>query len=133
MPQDQNKPPDRTHCQEVTPFETKDGSLIRELMHPSLHACENMSLAEATVAAGQSTQLHFHPNTEEFYYILSGKGLMRLAEQCFNVLPGDSIAIPPGTTHNIKNTGNDPLRLLCCCSPAYSHDDTVLLEGNDLS
>lgn len=27
-----------------------------------------------------------------------------------------------------KNTGKTPLKILCCCSPAYSNEDTELLE-----
>ncbi|MEA2311536.1 MAG: hypothetical protein QOE28_1504, partial [Solirubrobacteraceae bacterium] len=39
------------------------------------------------------------------------------------------VVIAPGTPHQLLNDGGDPLVLLCCCSPAYSHDDTVLLEA----
>ena len=42
--------------------------------------------------------------------------------------PGDAIAIPPGQAHKLWNTGDEPLRLLCCCAPGYEHDDTVLIE-----
>ena len=35
----------------VNPFTTKDGSIIRELMHPSVHGNANQSPAEAIVAA----------------------------------------------------------------------------------
>jgi len=41
--------------------------------------------------------------------------------------PGDTICIPPGTPHCIENTGIEALHLLCCCAPAYAHDDTELL------
>jgi mannose-6-phosphate isomerase-like protein (cupin superfamily) len=34
--------------------------------------------------------------------------------------------IPPGTRHKLWNTGPEPLKLLCCCAPPYSHEDTVL-------
>jgi hypothetical protein len=27
------------------------------------------------------------------------------------------------------NTGDGALKLLCCCAPAYSNDDTVLTGG----
>jgi mannose-6-phosphate isomerase-like protein (cupin superfamily) len=37
--------------------------------------------------------------------------------------------IAPGVPHKLWNAGPDPLVLLCCCAPPYSHDDTVLLEG----
>ena len=110
----------------ITPYITKDGSGIRELMHPAVHGNQNQSLAEATVAPGATTQLHKHLKTEELYHITRGQGLMTLGDTCFEVYLGDTICIKPGTPHCIENTGNEPLVLLCCCSPAYSHDDTVL-------
>ena len=36
--------------------------------------------------------------------------------------------IAPGTAHKLWNTGDDPLVLLCCCSPPYADADTELLE-----
>lgn len=53
---------------------------------------------------------------------------MTLGEEVFEVGQGDSILILPETAHCIEAVGNEPLRILCCCSPAYAHDDTELLE-----
>jgi mannose-6-phosphate isomerase-like protein (cupin superfamily) len=36
----------------------------------------------------------------------------------------------PGTPHCIEALGEAPLRILCCCAPAYAHEDTELLEGD---
>jgi mannose-6-phosphate isomerase-like protein (cupin superfamily) len=108
-------------------FETKDGSAIRELMHPRTHAAQAQSLAEATVAPGATTRLHRHRVTEELYYIESGRGLMTLDAREFEVQAGDTVCIRPGTPHRISNIGDEPLRLLCCCSPAYRDQDTDLL------
>lgn len=112
----------------VTPFITKDGSEIRELLAHRNSCIRNQSLAEATVPAGGETAEHYHPQTEEIYYILYGSGLMTCGDQQQSVGPGDAIAIPPGTPHKIANTGEIPLRFLCCCAPSYEHDDTVLVE-----
>jgi mannose-6-phosphate isomerase-like protein (cupin superfamily) len=117
----------RTRATEIKTYETKDGSLIKELMHPDSHANKNQSLAEAIVPPGCITALHKHQKTEELYYITSGKGRMTLGDQQFEVEPGDSICINPGTAHCIENIDQEDLRFLCCCSPAYSHDDTELL------
>lgn len=119
----------RTRHADIAPYTTKDGSEIRELMHPAHHGCHNQSLAEAMVPAGSQTILHRHHRTEELYYILAGDGRMTLGDEQFNVAPGDIILIPPGTPHCISATGDAPLRLLCCCSPAYDHLDTELLES----
>lgn len=110
------------------PFVTKDGSLIRELMHPKIHGNHNQSFAEASVPPGIRTRLHRHHVSEEIYHITAGSGIMTLGEQSFNVAPGDTVCIPPGTPHNIRNTGNDELRILCTCAPAYAHADTELID-----
>jgi mannose-6-phosphate isomerase-like protein (cupin superfamily) len=119
----------KTHYTEIKPFITKDGSIIRELMHPSVHGNANQSLAEAVVPAGKTTQLHRHHCSEEIYHITAGTGLMTLGKETFSVGVGETICIPPGTPHRIENTGKDELKILCCCSPPYSYDDTELLDS----
>jgi mannose-6-phosphate isomerase-like protein (cupin superfamily) len=113
-------------------YVTRDGSEIRELMHPQVHGANlgatNQSLAEATVMPGQRTMLHKHVLTEELYHFTGGTGIMTLGERRFAVSAGDTVCIPPGTAHCIENDGADKLTLLCACSPAYAHEDTVLLE-----
>ena len=116
----------RGHC---TPFVTKDGSIIRELLAHRNSAICNQSLAEATVPPGVITQLHYHPKTEEIYYILSGSGLMEIDGQTRPVGVGDAIAIPPGCKHRIENPSQTDLVFLCCCAPGYEHSDTVLLNN----
>lgn len=112
----------------VANFTTKDGSEIRELLAHRNSCIRNQSLAEARLPPGATTTPHYHPNTEEIYYILTGRGRMRIGTETADVVPGDAIAIPPGQTHQIKNTGSEALVFLCCCAPAYEHADTVLVE-----
>lgn len=111
----------------VPAYATKDGSEIRELMHPTLHGNRQQSLAEAVVAPGAATRLHRHRESEELYHVTAGHGRMTLGDQHFDVQPGDTVGIPPGTPHCIENIGTEPLRILCCCAPPYAHDDTELL------
>uniref|UniRef100_Q47ET1 Cupin region n=1 Tax=Dechloromonas aromatica (strain RCB) TaxID=159087 RepID=Q47ET1_DECAR len=117
----------KTSLGAVAPYITKDGSEIRELLHPNLHAVRHQSLAEAVVPPGTATQLHKHGVTEEIYHVTKGSGLMTLGGDSFVIAVGDSIAIAPGTPHCVENTGPEALHILCCCAPAYSHDDTELL------
>ncbi len=111
----------------VEPYITKDGSEIRELMHPNVQGNRAQSVAEAWVPAGGKTALHLHRVTEEIYHFTEGSGTMRLGAAILDVAAGDTIAIPAGTPHCVTNTGNVSMKILCTCVPAYSHDDTVLL------
>ena len=113
----------------VHAYITKDGSEIRELMHPSVHGNAAQSLAEATVPVGGRTLLHRHSATEELYHVTAGEGMMTLGEKRFRVRIGDTLCIPPGTAHCIEALGTSPLVLLCCCSPAYDHADTELIDA----
>lgn len=113
---------------QVEPFTTKDGSMIRELLAHRNSAIRNQSLAEARLPVGGSTQEHYHSRTEEIYYITHGCGRIRIEAEVCEVRVGDAIAIPPGMKHKIWNLGADELRLLCCCAPGYEHSDTIITE-----
>ena len=113
----------------LTPFLTKDGSEIRELLAHRNSVIRNQSLAEARLPAGASTQEHYHIKTEEIYYITHGAGRIRIEGETRDIKTGDAIAIPPGCKHKLWNTGDEMLRLLCCCAPAYEHNDTIITEA----
>jgi mannose-6-phosphate isomerase-like protein (cupin superfamily) len=119
---------DVKNLNEVSPFTTKDGSEIRELLAHRNSAIRNQSLAEARLPVGGATQEHFHPRAEEIYFITHGEGKIRIEMETLGVRAGDAIAIPPGQKHKLWNTGKETLRLLCCCAPAYEHSDTVITE-----
>jgi mannose-6-phosphate isomerase-like protein (cupin superfamily) len=102
---------------EQSPFTTKDGSTIRSILDRSNAPVSNQSLAEATLPAGGSTQRHWHRDSEEFYFLLEGRGVMEIDGGT-----GDAILIPAGAWHQI--TATEPLRFLCCCAPPYRHEDT---------
>jgi quercetin dioxygenase-like cupin family protein len=103
---------------QLEPFVTKDGSTIREYLHTQVQ-----SLAEATLEPGQATERHYHRLSEEIYLLVEGGGRMELDGEERDVSAGDAILIPPGAWHTLV-AGAEGVRLLCCCVPAYSHDDT---------
>jgi len=62
------------------------------------------------VAGGGLVDPHSHP-THEFYFILSGRGIMKIGDEERAVGQGDLIYTPPDTTHSIwPTTDNAPLR-----------------------
>jgi mannose-6-phosphate isomerase-like protein (cupin superfamily) len=67
-------------------------------------------VSEWEVAGGGLVDPHEHP-THEFYYIISGRGIMKIADEEREVGQGDLIRIPPDTVHSIwPVTENAPLR-----------------------
>jgi mannose-6-phosphate isomerase-like protein (cupin superfamily) len=113
---------------EAPPFTTLDGSEIREVAGRVSLPTANQSLAEATVPVGGQTQAHFHRVAEELYVFTQGVGRIRVGDEERDVRAGDTVVLPPGTEHKLWNTGDEPLRLLCCCAPPYADEDAVITE-----
>ena len=108
----------------ATPFTTADGSTIRELCGLPTGGTELQSLAEAALEPRQATERHYHAETEEIYFVLAGSGEMELDGERARIGPGDAVPIYPRGWHQIRSTGSETLRFLCCCAPPYRHEDT---------
>ena len=56
---------------------------------------------------------HQHSDHEECIYVLSGQGRTFADSGEYPLKPGDTLLIPPGEKHVTRNTGTEPLLLLC--------------------
>jgi mannose-6-phosphate isomerase-like protein (cupin superfamily) len=62
-----------------------------------------------TLDPGASVGEHLHPDTEELYLLLEGKGVGFLDGESFEVGPGDAWLCKAGHTHGLANPGTAPL------------------------
>ena len=111
---------------------TPHGSEIRPLVDRTTSNIDLCSLAEEILPVGAAVGSHHHLKTEEIYYILEGRGRMRVGDEVREVEAGDAIFIPRRATHTLENSGDDPLRLLLVCGPAYSYEDHRAGEPSDI-
>ena len=107
-------------------FTTLDGSRILELIRPEREGSHNLSLARATINPGKSTYRHRHLKSEEVYYVLQGEGALEIAARIERVQAGDAWLIPAGAEHHVTCMSEEPLVILCACSPPYQDEDTEL-------
>ncbi len=61
---------------------------------------------------GASIGEHPHDDTEELYYIVSGRGTMILDGKEYAAGPGDIAICSPGHSHGIVNSGETDLNLI---------------------
>jgi len=80
----------KSEYKKIQPYTTKDGSQIKELMHPKVHGNKRQSLAEASIPIGSRTLLHKHNKSEELYHIHAGNGLITLGGMELKVTKGDT-------------------------------------------
>ncbi len=61
---------------------------------------------------------HVHERAEHVYYILQGRGLMKLDDRKYVVEAHTAIFVPPGVMHSINNTGLENLLFIVVTVPA---------------
>src|SRR5271155_5328544 len=102
---------------QMQPFVTLDGSEIREWAGAVSAPARNQSLAEATIPVGGATTEHLHRVSEELYLVTAGNGRLVMGGEQRMLERGDCALIPPATPHKLFNVGDEPLRIVCACSP----------------
>jgi mannose-6-phosphate isomerase-like protein (cupin superfamily) len=116
---------DLKDCREIR---AGDGSALRELLHPGKDAFGGgYSLAHARVKPHEATQPH-RLKSSEVYYILEGRGVMRIDGESAAVGAGQAVSIPPRAVQSIENAGDGDLTFLCIVDPAWEPEDEELLR-----
>lgn len=100
-------------------FDTAERCRILEVLN---HAGDGaVSVAEARVAPGVTTQLHRLHGVVERYLIVAGRGLVNVgALQPTEVGPGDLVVIPAEMPQQIRNVGEEELVFYCICTPRFT-------------
>ena len=113
---------------EIQPFVAADGAIIRELASPHNTPLTRHSLAEIRHPPGTCSVEHYHTEAEEVYYILEGRGTIRINGITHDLAAGDVVTIAPGQRHKVWSRGEADLVMLVTCVPAYSVDDVMFTE-----
>ena len=61
------------------------------------------------VYPGCKTKGHVHPDREEVYYFVRGKGIMGVEDKDYEVAAGDTFYVPFGPFHTTRNPNSVPL------------------------
>ncbi len=79
----------------------------------------NLAITWVEGEPGSEQPDHRHDDKEQVYVIVSGTGLMRVAQEERQVERGDLVVIPPGSGHSIRNVGSTPLVFVSATSPPF--------------
>ncbi|MBO7004573.1 MAG: cupin domain-containing protein [Pseudomonadales bacterium] len=107
-------------------FWTDERCYITELCNTDKLA--ESSLAIARVEAGVTTQLHALTGLTETYIVIEGSGQMEVADETFEINPGDQVVIPPGVPQRVTALNDQQLRFYCLCTPRFYPESYVNLE-----
>ncbi len=87
-----------------------------------MYNSKNLSISYATITNKSKT--HKHLKMEEVYYIVKGKGKIKIGENIFDIKPGDIIPIPKKTYHNTESV-ESPIELIVVTYPKYIKNDLI--------
>jgi quercetin dioxygenase-like cupin family protein len=96
---------------EVEAKEVEEGSRTK-IRLLNTECSSNFAVRHFEIEPDGSTPYHSHPWAHEIF-MLEGKGEAIGDKETKSISPGDLISIPPNETHQIRNSGEKTLRLLC--------------------
>jgi oxalate decarboxylase len=111
---------------EQTPKKVEGGH-VRIVDSSNFPAATTIAAALVEVEPNALRELHWHPNTDEWQYYISGRARMTVfasggKARTFNYQAGDVGYVPFAMGHYVENIGNEPLRFLEMFRSSYFAD-----------
>ena len=106
-------------------------SLIVARKSPALSADVLYRLVMMSIAPGEDIGEEVHQDGDQFFRIEEGHGLVTIDGRESKITDGDGIVVPAGARHNIKNVGEEPLRLYTLYAPPHHRNGYVAATRAD--
>ncbi len=112
---------------EDAPVRKALGGTLKTIFTPENVGAKNFRFSVGYFDPNEGLQVHIHPESEEVYYVVSGKGIVYLGKdrKQISIEPGMSLYVDAGTPHGITNTGKEKLIVAFFVAPGK--DKTVAL------
>jgi mannose-6-phosphate isomerase-like protein (cupin superfamily) len=111
------------------PVQARDGAMVYELTSKKKKEELGLSLAMGYLPKGRKAINHYHKESDEVYYIISGEGRVRVGDDFSDIKKGSVVLIPKEEIHALNNNhySND-LTVLCLATPEYKENDFLMSE-----
>ena len=90
-----------------------------------LYTAEHFQLVLMTLRAGDQIGEEVHPDRDQFFRIEQGEGVVDIDGIENHDQAGFAVIVPAGCRHNVRNSGNSPLRLYTIYGPPEHLDHLV--------
>ena len=109
-----------------SPQHQRGGQISYLLLTAGDAGSENLSITWVEGKPESEQGRHAHPDSEQVYVIVVGKGLMHVAGEDKQVEAGTLVLVPAGAPHSIRNVGAERLVYISATSPPL---DQALIDG----
>src|SRR5512144_2962970 len=106
---------------------TEENSNFRRVVYTGKH----LQLVLMSIEPGEDIGEEVHPDRDQFFRVEEGKGEAWIDGHKTAIKSDFAIVVPAGARHNIKNTGDEPLKLYTLYGPPEHADGTVHVTKAD--
>lgn len=82
----------------------------------------DLSVIQERIPPGAGEITHFHQRARQLFFVLSGTLRIQLGEQHFQLSTSDSLEVPPGVRHRVRNEGSVDATFLVVSAPTTQGD-----------
>ena len=101
--------------------QTRGNTDFRRVLYTGKH----LQLVLMSLKPGEEIGAEVHPDNDQFFRVDSGSGVVTIDGKDSKISDGFAVVVPAGARHNIKNDGDEPLKLYTLYGPPDHKDKTV--------
>lgn len=99
----------------------KENSAFRKVLFTGTRS----QLVLMALLPGEEIGTEVHTDVDQLLYVVKGGGVAVFGNSTESFAKGAVFCVPAGTTHNVINTGDEPLKLFTVYSPPQHADGTL--------
>ena len=100
----------------------------QRLIGPETVGARQMEVLLGTLHKGGGALPHAHPGIEQACYLLEGTARASVADEAFDMQPGDMCFFPADLMHTFTVTSDTPVKLLVIYSPPYGESPDKVIR-----
>jgi len=82
-----------------------------------LYTGKNLQLVLMTLQPGEEIGSEVHEDRDQFFRFEEGAGKAFIDDNVYDVVDGSGLIVPAGSRHNVRNTGDAPLKMYTLYGP----------------
>jgi len=96
--------------------------IIKHIFAPDLRDVKELTFSFAIIPADSQTDKHKH-DRGELIYVVTGRGQAVMGDEVYGIEPDVAFWVPEGVMHQVKNLGEESIRLATVFVPAYTTEE----------
>jgi putative monooxygenase len=105
------------------PGDARHGAAIKALLSPRSVGATTGFMGVGTIRPGEVIREHYHPHSEEFTYLVSGRLVATVDGVPRELVAGEAMMVPIDLRHRLQNDGDEDAFIVFSLSPLAPRPD----------